>query len=68
MFSRVLKSSIAINLARNYSYKAIKRPTINATTNKAFVEKKLKEYDLAKVLRSQIEISGPITGKLNTSD
>lgn len=64
MFSRVLRSSIAFNLSRNYSYKPIKRPSINAATNKAFVEKKLKEYDLVKVLRSQIEVTGPITGEI----
>lgn len=62
MFSRVLRNSLANNLSRNYSYKPIKRPTLNSVTNKAFVEKKLKEYDLAKVLRSQIEVTGPITG------
>lgn len=64
MFSRVFRSSLVISLSRNYSYKPIKRPSLNTATSKAFVEQKLKEYDLEKVLKTQIEATGPITGNL----
>lgn len=60
MFRRV---SFSINSIRNCSYKPIKRPTINSPSNKVYVERKLKEFDLAKVLRTNIQATGPITGK-----
>ena len=62
MFRRIFLSNLLINNVRNYSYKPIKRPTINSPSNKAFVEKKLKDYDLAKALKSIIEATGPIPG------
>lgn len=60
MFRRLFNS---INSVRYFSYKPIKRPSLNSPSNKAYVENKLKEYDIAKVLRSKIEATGPITGK-----
>ena len=63
MFSQVLKNNSVSLLIRNFSYKPIKRPSPKSTSNSAFVENKLKEYDLAKVFRSKIETSGPITSK-----
>ena len=53
---------IAKNFVRYCSYKPIKRVNLNSTPKKAYVEKKLKEFDLEKVLRSKIEVTGPMTG------
>lgn len=61
-----LRRIVVRNCVRYYSYKPIKRANLNELSNKAFVEKKLKEYDIAKVLRSQIEVSGPLTGDFFT--
>lgn len=61
-FSRVLNRSVAIQNARWFSYKAIKRPNLNSSANKAYVEKKMQEFDLAKSLKTKILLSGPITG------
>ncbi|XP_070492211.1 protein arginine methyltransferase NDUFAF7 homolog, mitochondrial [Chironomus tepperi] len=52
---------IAKNFVRYCSYKPIKRVNLNSAPKKAYVEKKLKEFDLEKVLRSKIEVSGPMT-------
>lgn len=48
---------------RECSYKPIKRPDFSATSKKVFVDKKLKEFDLQKILQAKIQMSGPITGE-----
>lgn len=66
IFHQIKKYSInyqVYNYVRNYCYKPIKRPNLNSPSSKAFIEKKLKEFDLSKVLYSKIQASGPIPGK-----
>lgn len=58
---RLLEVTYKTNV-REYSYKPIKRPDFNSVRSKAFVENKMKEYNLAQILRARIELSGPITG------
>lgn len=60
----LINKFIPKNFVRYCSYKPIKRVNLNSTPKKAYVEKKLKEFDLEKVLRSKIEVSGPLTGNL----
>lgn len=47
---------------RNFSFKPIKRPDLTSSAGKAYIEKKLKDFNLKKTLRAKIEMSGPITG------
>jgi hypothetical protein len=57
-------NGIKLNNVRNYSYKAIKRPDFSSKSSKAFVDKKLKDFNLPEILRARIELSGPLTGNL----
>ena len=50
-----------MKVVREYSYKTIKRPDFNSS--KVYVEKKLQDFNLQRILRTKIEMSGPITGK-----
>jgi hypothetical protein len=64
LLNKIKRLQLIVNHARYCSYKAVKRPSLNAVGNKAFVDKKMAEYDLPKILKSKIESTGPITGKL----
>lgn len=54
---------VARRSVREYSFKAVKRPDFTSTSSKAFVEKKLRDFNLQQILRAKIEMSGPMTGK-----
>ena len=60
-FSRVV-NQLKISNVRGYSYKAIKRPDFSSKSSKAFVDKKLKDFNLPLILRARIEMAGPLTG------
>jgi hypothetical protein len=49
---------------RDYSFKPIKRPDFSSTSSKAFIDKKLKDFNLSQILRARIEMAGPLTGEL----
>lgn len=58
--SRLIAQSVIGN-ARGFCYKPIKRPDFNSTSSKKFVEQKMKSFELNKVLRAKIDMTGPIT-------
>lgn len=62
--SRVVNRK-TINCCRDYSFKPIKRPDSSSKTSKAYVDKRLKEFNLQQILRTKIEISGPLTGEFS---
>lgn len=49
---------------REYSFKTIKRPDFTSPASKAFIDKKLKDFNLKQILKARIELSGPLTGDL----
>ena len=61
-FSRLV-TRFKSNNVREYSYKAIKRPDFTSKSSKAFVDKKLKDFNLPQILRARIEMAGPLTGE-----
>ncbi|CRK98491.1 CLUMA_CG011848, isoform A [Clunio marinus] len=50
-----------INNYRSYSYKPISRPQINSLVNKSYIDKKLNKFTLKEILKTKIEMSGPLT-------
>lgn len=52
---------------RYYSFKAIKRPDHSSKSSKAYIDKKLKDFNMQQILRAKIEMSGPLTGKLTNT-
>lgn len=63
---RVMSPALLGNM-RNYSFKPIKRPDFNSPASKAFVERKLKDFNLKQILQAKIKFSGPLTGELSCS-
>jgi hypothetical protein len=55
---------IKLNNVRDYSFKPIKRPDFTSKSSKAYVDKKLKDFNLPQILKARIEMSGPLTGKV----
>jgi hypothetical protein len=63
--NRFTQRPLTVEYARCFSYKAIKRPSLSKTLNAEYVDRKMKEFDLPKLLRTKIQASGPITSKTN---
>ncbi|KAG5681943.1 hypothetical protein PVAND_011344 [Polypedilum vanderplanki] len=60
-FDRFSRNILSSQHIRCFCYKAIKRPNLNKAPDKEYIEKKMKEYDLPKLLQRKIQVSGPIT-------
>lgn len=52
---------------RYYSFKPIKRPDFTSKSSKAYIDNKMKEYNMPEMLRAKIKMCGPMTGKLRST-